>query len=260
MDTIICPKCGTANPADAVNCKQCRINLQFALQNPAEIERIKQEEARSAQVPQGLPKFDELRNYLWKSGGYGISRTVLIVGPFIGWIILGLPTLAVFSSLGKRGIGLAYLIPYNILGIVAGYILSDPWGDYIEALPWILLAVVGLYIAAWVHINVIRSRYQLAARQRIAEIEHRAETGIDSVLEKGLLHGVLQEKQTAIDVLSQALPMSDGDPYLLTLAGNVMSISRRPKEAVQFYDRALAIAKDEVLIKQIKNRLKFVRR
>lgn len=145
-------------------------------------------------LPQSPPKFDELTNYLWNSRGYGISRTLLIVGPLFGWIILGLPTLGVFSSLGKRGIGLMYLIPYNILGLVASYIISDPWGDYDEALPWILVTVVGLYIAAWVHINVLVSRFQSAARQRIDEIEHQAEIGIDSILEKGLLYRVLQEK------------------------------------------------------------------
>lgn len=42
MEKITCPKCGTENLADAVNCKQCRVNLEFALENPGEIERIKQ--------------------------------------------------------------------------------------------------------------------------------------------------------------------------------------------------------------------------
>ena len=42
MNTIICPKCGTENSADALNCKQCRINLKFALEHPEEIEHIKQ--------------------------------------------------------------------------------------------------------------------------------------------------------------------------------------------------------------------------
>jgi hypothetical protein len=41
-NTIICPMCGAENLAGAMNCKQCRINLQFALENPQEIERLKQ--------------------------------------------------------------------------------------------------------------------------------------------------------------------------------------------------------------------------
>jgi hypothetical protein len=41
MSTITCPVCGNVSPANAMNCKQCGINLQFALQNPVEVERIK---------------------------------------------------------------------------------------------------------------------------------------------------------------------------------------------------------------------------
>lgn len=42
MDTITCPQCGTENPADATTCRQCQVNLELALENPEEIERIKQ--------------------------------------------------------------------------------------------------------------------------------------------------------------------------------------------------------------------------
>lgn len=44
MNTITCPKCGTINPENTLNCKSCKINLRFALENPAEVERIKKEE------------------------------------------------------------------------------------------------------------------------------------------------------------------------------------------------------------------------
>jgi len=46
--SITCPKCGTENPATAMNCRQCRINLQFALEHPEEIERLKQSAPVSA--------------------------------------------------------------------------------------------------------------------------------------------------------------------------------------------------------------------
>ena len=49
MTTITCPGCGTENPSEATDCKQCRINLKFALAYPEEIESIKQRE-------QGLPE------------------------------------------------------------------------------------------------------------------------------------------------------------------------------------------------------------
>ena len=44
MDPVVCPKCGTENPANAMNCRNCRINLRFALEHPDEIERTKWEE------------------------------------------------------------------------------------------------------------------------------------------------------------------------------------------------------------------------
>jgi hypothetical protein len=43
MDTIICPKCGTENPASLMNCRHCRINLRFAVEHPEQIARTKLE-------------------------------------------------------------------------------------------------------------------------------------------------------------------------------------------------------------------------
>ncbi len=49
MTSITCPKCGTENSANAMNCKECRINLRFALEHPDEIERIQKETTRLEQ-------------------------------------------------------------------------------------------------------------------------------------------------------------------------------------------------------------------
>jgi hypothetical protein len=43
MDAIVCPKCGTENPANTMNCRHCRINLQFAIEHPDQIESAKSE-------------------------------------------------------------------------------------------------------------------------------------------------------------------------------------------------------------------------
>jgi len=51
INTIICPRCGTENLASTMNCRQCRINLQFALENPQEVERIKQAEQEWPAAP-----------------------------------------------------------------------------------------------------------------------------------------------------------------------------------------------------------------
>lgn len=38
MTTVTCPKCGTENPANAMNCKNCKINLKYALEHLEEME------------------------------------------------------------------------------------------------------------------------------------------------------------------------------------------------------------------------------
>ena len=67
MENITCPRCGTVNPANAVNCKQCRINLKFALQNPSEVERLKKEEQERLEQQERL-KQDEASAVLARSG------------------------------------------------------------------------------------------------------------------------------------------------------------------------------------------------
>jgi hypothetical protein len=51
--TIPCPRCGTPNDADAQNCGACRINLAFARENPAKIERVAPEDAGRARLRAG---------------------------------------------------------------------------------------------------------------------------------------------------------------------------------------------------------------
>jgi len=51
MATVICPRCGTANPDTATNCENCRINLKFALEHPEAITPTKQEVIQGEQEP-----------------------------------------------------------------------------------------------------------------------------------------------------------------------------------------------------------------
>ncbi len=41
MPMLVCPKCGTENSDNAMNCRNCRINLRFALEHPDQIEGAK---------------------------------------------------------------------------------------------------------------------------------------------------------------------------------------------------------------------------
>ena len=63
MSTIVCPRCGAENPADATHCEKCKINLKFALEYPDEVERIKKREQKPDK------RKDELKNE--KAGAFG---------------------------------------------------------------------------------------------------------------------------------------------------------------------------------------------
>lgn len=54
-NTVICPVCGTENPAGATNCRQCQVNFQFAAESPQEIERVKQARSGVAVAPPSQP-------------------------------------------------------------------------------------------------------------------------------------------------------------------------------------------------------------
>ena len=60
MDTITCPKCGTENPADAVDCEECGVNLKWAMKNWVDHEHnLPDDEAKREQAGeerQTLPK------------------------------------------------------------------------------------------------------------------------------------------------------------------------------------------------------------
>ena len=51
MDTIVCPKCGTEKPANIMNGRHCRINLQFAIEHPDQIASAKFEAAQQDKLP-----------------------------------------------------------------------------------------------------------------------------------------------------------------------------------------------------------------
>ena len=46
MTTVSCPKCGTENSADTMNCKTCRINLKFGMEHIDEMPFAQEQKAR----------------------------------------------------------------------------------------------------------------------------------------------------------------------------------------------------------------------
>jgi hypothetical protein len=127
METIICPKCGTGNPANAMNCRHCRVNLKFALEHADEVERSKQEAIQTAGEETGLPvgaAVEEISRGCWTA--------------FLILAVIGNP-IAALLQWGMARDGRADLAPLAVIGGVlnlAGLIFVigigkwKKWGVY----------------------------------------------------------------------------------------------------------------------------------
>jgi len=82
MSTIICPKCGTSNADTALNCGQCHISLQWAMQNlagasPAQLQQqtpaLAVPEISPSIVEDGIGQRNMLYGALWCTGGIIIT-------------------------------------------------------------------------------------------------------------------------------------------------------------------------------------------
>lgn len=151
MTTIICPKCGTENPPNATNCKNCRINLKFALEHPEEFERAKEEATHHERALPEIPLNTFPETAKAKSNRSNVAIVALLLTlPFAGcgiWLTTSSEgdTTLVFSGLGGLAFGLVTLIvglhgllskPLLTIGddviTVSGYILPNSnW-----SLPW----------------------------------------------------------------------------------------------------------------------------
>jgi hypothetical protein len=84
MDTITCPKCGTENPANAMNCKKCKVNLKFALANPDVAKGITQSIEHDIQYDQSPSTNEKATDWGWlviSLAGLGVSAWLLASEP-----------------------------------------------------------------------------------------------------------------------------------------------------------------------------------
>lgn len=150
--TITCPRCGSENRPDRRNCEVCRINLKFALENPAEIARLRQagagrepwldgrvegETAASATRREGLPPSILL---LFGSFVFAfcLGEAVHELGHFLTHRAYGVEVGMVLDPFGASRILHGSAAPQEILGITsaAGPLLN-------------LLAGLALSLSLW---------------------------------------------------------------------------------------------------------------
>jgi hypothetical protein len=113
-NTRTCPRCGTENRSDATNCAASRINLKFAQEHPAEIERMKQEDALRGQQANSPA---EGTGASTASGGSLLLPGLLLFGAFV----------FVFC-LGEAVHELGHFLAHRAYGTEVGFRL-DPFGD-----------------------------------------------------------------------------------------------------------------------------------
>jgi hypothetical protein len=132
MATVTCPKCGTENPATAMNCMNCRINLQYALEHRDEIELARQHrdvlEPTEQQAGQGTLLKPMSRKQARKRKG--LTFLAIAIGCFFGdFLVLsagGGPPASQASALAGGTIagllGLATLICFfaGIISLIGG--------------------------------------------------------------------------------------------------------------------------------------------
>ena len=95
----------------------------------------------------------------------GISRVALNLLCFIGVFVFGWLMVVVFARLGRSGTGWKYAI-----GVMA---LSSIVRDAMN--PALILLPAMLYMAGWIHANVLLSEYESMARENAEPVERGKE-------------------------------------------------------------------------------------
>lgn len=261
-----CVKCNVENPSHAKFCFNCGSTIKTAANE--EVYSIKEENRQLANTGSSIGgHFDsnlksedaeknnlnrlignnkELHNYVINAPG--ISRAGLNIMCAIGAFIFGWLLAIAFNHLGKGGKGWLYVVP-----VILFMILSADGADELRLIGFLI------YIAGWIHSNIILSQYESLARQRVTDIDRTLNSyqTANLYLEKGLLNSkVLRNKEQALIFdFNKAIQLPGGDPQLLNLAGAQYSAANRHEEARKFFNRALETAKEENLIKQIEKNL-----
>jgi GPH family glycoside/pentoside/hexuronide:cation symporter len=179
-----------------------------------------------------------------------------------GWLAIAgiVPALAgivaIFVLLGKQRLGWWYVL------VMMGCVAAGRKEDY--------LGVVGIivFVVAWIHANGILTESLASTEPRLAQIDALEQASednagdtthvssrqsVDLALEKGLLSArIRKDMASARAAFEEALRQSGGDAELLNAAGSVLLAQNDQAQAQRLFDRAIASAQSEELIRLIK--------
>jgi hypothetical protein len=146
-----CPRCGALNEAGARNCAACRINLSFARENPAEIERIRRESAGRAQFGD---RPDSGRTHASGRDAPVLLPALFLLASFAFCFCLGEAVHEFGHFLAHRANGVDVAIrldPFGGSHIVGGSLAPrETWGITSAAGPLLNVAIaVSIFLALW---------------------------------------------------------------------------------------------------------------
>ncbi|MFN2167234.1 MAG: hypothetical protein ACK2U9_13345 [Anaerolineae bacterium] len=151
MEIETCPRCGATNDADALNCAACRINLEFARENPAQIERIRREAAGGAQFGAHL---DSGRAQAADRDEPALLPVLLLLASFVFAFCLGeaIHELGHFFAHRAYGVDVGIrLDPFGGSHIIGGSLAPrELWGITSAAGPLFNVAIaVSVFVVLW---------------------------------------------------------------------------------------------------------------
>lgn len=115
--SVICPRCGHENPFAAMNCANCKINLDWAMSHTEEI-RLDQEERKSLeQKAQIIPDDTEL-----------LEKVRLVVWIIAGILMAGFIFFQSFDIEGLRPINSCFgvmIFPYFLFATILSFIIGE---------------------------------------------------------------------------------------------------------------------------------------
>jgi hypothetical protein len=227
-----------------------------------------EEETRIQRIDSQEPKINqqkvegknrELYDFLWKA--YGISRIALNIFCLGGAFIFGVLLIFPFQRLRKTGLGLFYWILLLIFAIVTfgKRALFETMGTG-DAPTIKLFAAITLiiYLIAWIHANVLLSKYIQLGKERLVLLERLPEDQLTMNLqmEKGLIQlKVLYHKKQAFEELRNALQYQGGDNNAQRFVGDHLFYHKQYNLAQKYYERALLKTDNKDQIEHIKKML-----
>jgi hypothetical protein len=114
-NTLTCPRCGAENPASAMNCVECKINLSYAQEHPDEIQHIKQQDLRKQEEMRAASTNDQ------------VSASGVNDKPILKPVLLLLGSFVFTFCLGEAVHELGHFLAHRFYGVSVG-IRLDPFG------------------------------------------------------------------------------------------------------------------------------------